>query len=32
VEFFLWLRRTERPGISDEEITRIVSTSEEGNA
>jgi 23S rRNA (cytidine1920-2'-O)/16S rRNA (cytidine1409-2'-O)-methyltransferase len=32
VEFFLWLRRTEQPGISDEEIVRIVTTSEEGNA
>ena len=32
VEFFLWLRRTEQPGISDEEIMRIVTTSEEGNA
>jgi hypothetical protein len=32
VEFFLWLRRTAQPGISDEEMTRIVTTSEEGNA
>ncbi len=32
VEFFLWLRRGERPGVSDDEIIQIVTVSEEGPA
>jgi 23S rRNA (cytidine1920-2'-O)/16S rRNA (cytidine1409-2'-O)-methyltransferase len=32
VEFFLWLRRGEHPVISDEEIMRVVTASEEGQS
>jgi 23S rRNA (cytidine1920-2'-O)/16S rRNA (cytidine1409-2'-O)-methyltransferase len=32
VEFFLWLRRGDAPGVTDDEIMHIVSTSEGGEA
>jgi 23S rRNA (cytidine1920-2'-O)/16S rRNA (cytidine1409-2'-O)-methyltransferase len=32
VEFFLWLRRSDEPGLSDEEIARIVTHEDGGEA